>query len=251
MVIMGKTFEALERAEKEYQKSKYDTAVGFNEKNLLTFESKQKAFDPSEDWNDLQNKLLSRYADPPIQTLLFTGTAHGVGVTTTALKFAKTLVKASDHRVLIIEANFRTPFLQRLINPNPRKDPAAGLPDDGLKILKFKKVGRGDLFAFTFGRNNKDGVDYLETKRFQAVIETSKKKFDYIILDAAPIGSCSESQAICSKVDGVLLVIEAGKTRRQVAQRAKKELEDAGGKLLGVVLNKRKYHIPEWIYKRL
>ena len=248
---MGKTFEALERAEKEFQKPKYDTAVEFDEKNLLTFESQQKTFDPSDDWNDLQNKLLSRYSNPPIQTLLFTGTAHGVGVTSTVLKFAKSLVKASDHRVLIIETNLRTPFLQRLFTPKSLKDPAQGLPDDGLKIFKFKKVGQGDLFAFTFGRNNSDGVDYLETKRFQAMIETSKKKFDYIILDAAPIGSCSESQAICSKVDGVLLVIEAGQTRRQVAQRAKKELADAGGRLLGVVLNKRKYYIPNWIYKRL
>jgi Mrp family chromosome partitioning ATPase len=52
-------------------------------------------------------------------------------------------------------------------------------------------------------------------------------------------------------VDGVLLVLEAGKTRRHVAIRAKKELEEAGGKLLGVVLNKRRYHIPERVYKRL
>ena len=58
-------------------------------------------------------------------------------------------------------------------------------------------------------------------------------------------------RVLCTKVDGVVLVIEAGKTREQVAVRAKKELEEAGGKVLGVVLNKRKYHIPEWIYKRL
>ena len=44
---------------------------------------------------------------------------------------------------------------------------------------------------------------------------------------------------------------EAGKTREQVAVWAKKELEEAGGKVLGVVLNKRKYYIPEWIYKWL
>ena len=52
-------------------------------------------------------------------------------------------------------------------------------------------------------------------------------------------------------MDGVVIVIEAGKTREQVAVRAKKELEEAGGKVLGVVLNKRKFYIPEWIYKRL
>jgi Mrp family chromosome partitioning ATPase len=78
-----------------------------------------------------------------------------------------------------------------------------------------------------------------------------QQRFDYTILDSAPITTFAESQAICSRVDGVLLVIETGKTRRQVAIRAKKELEEAGGRLLGVVLNKRRYYIPDWIYKRL
>jgi Mrp family chromosome partitioning ATPase len=52
-------------------------------------------------------------------------------------------------------------------------------------------------------------------------------------------------------VDGVILVLESGKTRRQVALNVKKQLEDAKGKLLGVVLNKRRHYIPDWIYRRL
>jgi glycerophosphoryl diester phosphodiesterase len=54
-----------------------------------------------------------------------------------------------------------------------------------------------------------------------------------------------------STSDGVVMVIESGKLRRQVAIRAKQELQDAGARILGVVLNKRKYHIPNWLYKRL
>jgi Mrp family chromosome partitioning ATPase len=52
-------------------------------------------------------------------------------------------------------------------------------------------------------------------------------------------------------VDGVILVITYDKTRRQVAVRAKKDLEDAGANILGVVINRRKYYIPDWIYRRL
>ena len=53
------------------------------------------------------------------------------------------------------------------------------------------------------------------------------------------------------KVDGVILVVESGRTRRPTAIKAKKELEQAGAKIIGVILNRRKYYIPEWIYKRL
>jgi Mrp family chromosome partitioning ATPase len=78
-----------------------------------------------------------------------------------------------------------------------------------------------------------------------------RESFDYLILDAPPVTIFSETQVISSKVDGVILILESGKTRRQVAQKAKKEIEAAGGNFLGVVLNKRKFYIPKWLYKRL
>lgn len=78
-----------------------------------------------------------------------------------------------------------------------------------------------------------------------------RTEFDYVVLDGPPLPSFSESKVICNKVDGVVIVIESGKTRKQVALRAKKYIEQAGGTVLGVVLNKRKYHIPKWIYRRL
>jgi Mrp family chromosome partitioning ATPase len=52
-------------------------------------------------------------------------------------------------------------------------------------------------------------------------------------------------------VDGVILIVGSGKTRRQVALKAKKELEDAGARILGIVLNRRKYHVPAWVYRHL
>ena len=248
---MGKTFEALERAEKEFQKLRYSSVVEIEEKKLLTSKNKQGALESSDEFSDLLNKLSSRYSNLRLRTLLFTGSAHGTGVTKTVIKFANTLVKASDHTVLIIEANLRTPSFQKLFHQDPIRGVPGSLVDDGLKIFKFKNVGKGNLFAFTFGGNRFNSNNYIDTQRLSKLIEVSKKQFDYIILDTAPIGICPESQAICSLVDGVLMVIDSGKTRRRVAQRAKQELEDAGGKLLGVVLNKRKYYIPKWIYKRL
>ena len=65
------------------------------------------------------------------------------------------------------------------------------------------------------------------------------ERFDYIVLDSAPITKSSESRSLCARVDGVLLVIETGRAGVQQVAAAKKEIEAAGGKLLGVVLNKR------------
>jgi Mrp family chromosome partitioning ATPase len=50
-------------------------------------------------------------------------------------------------------------------------------------------------------------------------------------------------------VDGVILVIESQKTRKRAARWAKEQIEGAGGKLLGVVLNKHRYYMPDWLYE--
>jgi capsular exopolysaccharide synthesis family protein len=250
-VIMGKTFEALAKAEREFEKSKYDTAVESYEKQWLIPPKEATPLVLPDGWHGLQNKLISRYLQRPIRTLLVTGTSHGAGVTSTVVKFAQTLAKASDRKVLIVDANFRSPGMHLRFDISPRDGLSDLLVNNGLHIFNFKKTAQEGLYLFTCGRKYPVGKCKFESERFDKFMNIAQQRFDYTILDSAPITSFAESQAICSRVDGVLLVIETGKTRRQVAIRAKKELEEAGGRLLGVVMNKRKYHIPEWIYRRL
>jgi Mrp family chromosome partitioning ATPase len=57
--------------------------------------------------------------------------------------------------------------------------------------------------------------------------------------------------AIVSKVDGIILVLDAEKTKWRVARHVRERIEIAGGNILGVVFNKRRYHIPQFIYKYL
>jgi Mrp family chromosome partitioning ATPase len=78
-----------------------------------------------------------------------------------------------------------------------------------------------------------------------------QQTFDFIVLDGPPVFRCSETRLLASKVDATILVIRSGKTRKQIAYRAIQELETAGGKVLGTVLNRRKYYIPDWLYKWL
>lgn len=65
------------------------------------------------------------------------------------------------------------------------------------------------------------------------------------------MNSCSDVIALAGKVDGVVLVVESERTRREVALQYKDRLEKSGAHILGVVLNKRRFHIPEWVYNRL
>lgn len=74
---------------------------------------------------------------------------------------------------------------------------------------------------------------------------------DLIILDTPPVLSSPLAQAMAPTVDGVILVVEAERTRTAVALAAKRALTQGGANLLGVVLNKQRYHVPKPLYDRL
>jgi capsular exopolysaccharide synthesis family protein len=248
---MGNTWEALQRAEKEFLKLDNQTAVGSVEKYWLSPHAGDTAVSSSNGWVELQNRLLSRYPQKPVRTILVTGTSHGAGVTSTVTKFAQSMAKAGNRKILVVDANLKMPSLHQRYHIDPGDGVSDLLANNGSNVFNFRRVGRGNLYVFACGRKYESGKCSFNSRRFDTFLNFAREKFDCTVLDSAPITGSSGSQAICAKVDGVLLVLEAGRTRKQVAIRAKKELEEAGGKLLGVVLNKRRYFIPDWIYRRL
>lgn len=82
-------------------------------------------------------------------------------------------------------------------------------------------------------------------------INLLRNEFDYALIDCSSLKESSDLLSVAPFVDGVILVIEANRTRREQIQHAEKTIEKAQGKLLGHVLNKRTYTIPNWIYRRL
>jgi protein-tyrosine kinase len=248
---MANTYEALKRAEKELQKPSGNTGLDTDERHLLAPPKKSRAQIASGRVVDLKTKLMTRYATEDIKTIMVTGIAHGGGASTTAISLATALAKDSRRKVLLVDANLRTPGLHDVFKIEFTDGVYDLLNKENGHSLKFRKVGPGELFVLPSGVNRAMGNGYFESPRFDKFMQSTRKSFDYVILDSAPIGSFPDSQAICARVDGVILVIESGKTRSQVALRAKKELEDAGGRVLGLILNRQKHYIPEWIYKRL
>ncbi|RZB33528.1 MAG: hypothetical protein SRB2_03957 [Desulfobacteraceae bacterium Eth-SRB2] len=182
---------------------------------------------------------------------MITGAAHGDGTSFTASSFATTLARDCRLKVLLIDANLRFPTLHEVFKIDYNQGLSNLMTQEKEEASFFKKVGRGNLYLLPCGGNHTGALPLFESNRFDQTLKKMRDKFDYVLLDSPPVNDCAESRVIASKVDGVILVIESGKTRSQVAVKAKQELEDAGANILGVILNRRKYHIPEWIYKRL
>jgi capsular exopolysaccharide synthesis family protein len=237
---MGRTYEAILRAEKEYKKKLQETGVGADERLWLTPQADSATPPRTNGHDDIKTKLLTRYANESLKVILLTGPAHGTGTTTTALTLAKDLASNTQKKVLLVDANLRTPILHKIFKIKPSIGISDLLSENGGTSFNFFKVGPGKLYLFPAGFSSKQKNGYFESQRFDQFLSHTRKLFDYVIIDSAPV---TRSQSICSKVDGVIVVLSQGKTRRQVAIRIKKELEDAGARILGVVLNRRKYRI--------
>ena len=261
---MGKTHEALKRAEKEQQEKLPETFFESQE-IMVAKRSKQvlnKAVEVKKSkkipvkmlpirFQEVKTRLITRFPEDSVKTILITSTAHESGCSTTAANFALTLAQDCKRNVLLIDANLRSPRLHEVFNIEHNQGLSQLLMKDEDQTSLFKKVGRGNLFVIPCGENKSGPMNLFESDRFSMTLENVRKKFDYVIFDAPPVNGCFDSIIIGRKVDGVILVIESGKTRKQVAIKAKQELEEAGAKVLGVILNRRKHYIPEWIYKRL
>ena len=274
---MGKTHEALERAEKEHRENLLETffepqktivtkeSRQISNKTMMVKESRQipnKVMVVAESkkipvkaapnrFQEVKSRLINRFPEGSIKTILITGTAHGCGSSTTAANFATTLARDCSLNVLLVDANFRSPSLHEVFNIEYNQGLSQLLTKKEEETSFFKKVGHGNLYVLPCGENNSGPMNLFESNRFAKTLKNMREKFDYVIFDAPPVNGYLDSIAICTKVDGVILVLESGNARRQVAIKAKQELEEAGAKVLGVILNRRKHYIPEWIYKRL
>jgi hypothetical protein len=82
-------------------------------------------------------------------------------------------------------------------------------------------------------------------------INLLRSEFDYTLIDCPSLRRSSDLLSVAPFVDGVILVIEANRTRREQLLHAERSIAAAQGKLLGYILNKRTYEVPEWIYRLL
>ena len=78
-----------------------------------------------------------------------------------------------------------------------------------------------------------------------------RERFEYVLIDSPPVSASSDGLAIVRKADGVIFVVEAEKTRWSVAQAAKEKIVSHGGKILGMVFNKRRFYVPEFVYRKI
>lgn len=198
-----------------------------------------------------QNVLQRIQAQPgagPPGVILVVSATHGEGASTVARELALLLGRDGRARPVLVDANLRTPSQHAAFG----LERGRGLSEIAAQGLTLEQVLRNGSSSpvplLTCGRPAGNPAGLLGTPSVRILIETLRTRFDWVILDGAPVTVYSDAAILAPLSDGVVLVVEAERTRWEVAQQAKRVLEEAGGRLLGGVLSRRRLHIPQSLY---
>ena len=183
--------------------------------------------------------------------ITFTSACPGEGVSTLCREFAKLASTELGDRVLLLDADYGNGHHSEHFGVPIRADFEAvtGGRLEVSEVLSTVIDERLDLGAIAL--NGVSTASITKRPRFSDTLEQLRQDFDFILIDAPPVTESSQSLAFASMAQGVVFVVAAESTRWQVANRVKEDIEKTGGNILGVVLNKKAHHIPEFIYKRL
>jgi len=185
------------------------------------------------------------------KSVVFAGLEHQSGCTSIAAAVAGTIARQTHRHVCLVETNLRSPSLAEKFGIQDARGLSEAIMQDGPIAPFLKQLPDEDLWLLPAGRATNGTAAVLNSALIGRRIVELKSSFDFVILDSAPIGESSDAFALCQFTDGVVLVLEAGKTRRESARVAESNLRAAGVPILGGVLNKRTFPIPEFIYQRL
>jgi Mrp family chromosome partitioning ATPase len=241
---MSNIYEALEQACRE------KTSSGVSPQLALQTEV-ARGISLSDEMAWLHHQVEFLLANTSHKLIQFMGSRRGEGVSTIVREFAKIAVERHGKSVLVLDSAYQDPA--RRINFNVTCEYGwLDLMEKGELIDKaFFRFGDSNLYFAPISVQASLVPPIEDISATITLWEKLKERFDLILIDSSSDANTSESIALSRNVDGVVLVVEAGKTRRHVAESVKKKILANGGLILGVVLNKRRYYIPEALYKLL
>jgi non-specific protein-tyrosine kinase len=188
----------------------------------------------AEAYRSLAANLQFAYADPQPRTIGVTSATAGEGKSTTVANLAIALAEGG-RRVIVIDADLRRPGLHTLFGVDGREGLANVLLGDHAQLPLLDTPAPG-VRLLASGSVPANPLEALASVRFEQVLALARATADFILVDTAPAGALADAAVLAPRLEGMLLVVSAGRTKRDLARRAREQLERVNANLLGVVL---------------
>lgn len=241
---MSKIYEALENAQKESRELATQTSEVPQTKTADVLRPiAHRDFD--KEMISLYQSIESCLHDLDKKVILFLSAKEGEGTSTIVREFARIAARKMGKTVFVLDSghNSHQECIFLHIIPDSEQEGAATGKNAPREEMDLEMCPLDmPLSHRPLNFYSPSIADFWDALR---------QKYDLILVDSSSASSSPDGIEISRGVDGVILVVEAEKTRWQVVENMKEKVENSGGNILGMVFNKRRFYIPESIYQRL
>jgi capsular exopolysaccharide synthesis family protein len=190
-----------------------------------------------EAYRALRTNIQFSTVDKPARTLMITSPSPGAGKSVTLVNLAVVMAQAGL-KAIVVDSDLRRPAMDKIFDlPNSYGLSDAILQDNPALADHLRATGVDNLWVLPSGSLPPNPADLLGSKRMEAIIEELKGQASLVLFDSPPVLAVTDAAVLSTRMDGVLVVCNAGRTRRKEAQKAVEELRRIGANLLGAVLN--------------
>lgn len=210
------------------------TRTRSHERRLITVEEPKSPI--SEAYRVLRTNIQFSAIDQEVKVISVTSAQPKEGKTTTTANLA--VAYAQDgKRVMLIDADLRKPTMHRVFTRTNRKGLTNVLANLGTLEEEVQTTDVDHLYILTSGPLPPNPAEILATKRMEQLLTELKQQYDVILIDTPPALALTDAQIMATRSDGVILVVSAGTSKRDLVKKCKQNMERVNANILGVVLN--------------
>lgn len=216
---------------------RYSSGKGKN-RNLITYSDADSLI--SEQFRAIRTNIKFLTEAQKKRAFLITSPGRGEGKTTTAANLAVSMAQ-QEEKVILIDANLREPAIHKLFNISND----TGLADvlerrdcpDFDEIIHHSGIGNLDLL--TGGETFSNPAELLGNERMKTLLKKMTDTYDIVLIDSPTVLDSTETLLLANECDGVVLVLNRGKTRIEKAEEAHRLLEIAHASIIGAIINEK------------
>ena len=204
----------------------------------------------AESYRHLRTSVLLSTAGRAPKALLVTSSLPGEGKTTTAVNTAISLAQTGAS-VVLVDADMRRPRLRAIFGFEAQAGLSSILSSEMTEAEMIALVAHhkaSDLNVLTSGPIPPNPAELLGSEQMRRLVAALQSYYSHVVIDSPPITSFTDGVLISTMVDGVLLVVQGGKSSRHVVRRSRQLLQDVGAKIFGVVLNNVNLQTHDYYY---
>ena len=203
-----------------------------------------------EQYKMLRTNIQSLKQAKGYKTFAITSSIHGEGKTVTAINLAMTMAHDLNNKsILLIDGDMRKCKIAKYLGFHQNPGLSEVLKGEAEPDATFVSPNVDNLTVMPAGKVPKNPSELLASKAMERLIASFKTRFDYIFIDTPPVIPLTDACIVGPLVDGVIMVVQAGRTQREVIHHAENRLYQAQAKTLGYIMTNVEFHLPQYLYR--